>query len=76
MKEMKLLNILFLFSLILYTINSSDESEIHYVIDATMNGTALPIELSSENDYVFFSYDIFLNIVNWFLKLKILHFLI
>ena len=59
MKEMKLLNILFLFSLILYTINSSDESEIHYVIDATMNGTVLPIELSSENDYVFFSYDFF-----------------
>ena len=59
MKEMKLLNILFLFSLILYTINSSDESEIHYVIDATMNGTALPIELSSENDFVFFSYDFF-----------------
>ena len=57
MKEMKLFNILFLFSLIFFTVNSSDESEIHYVIDATMNGTILPIELSTEKDFVYFSYD-------------------
>ena len=57
MKEIKLLNILFLFSLILFTANSSEESEIHYVINATMNGTVLPIDLSTENDYVYFSFD-------------------
>ena len=58
MKGINLLYIAFLFSLILFTVNSSDEPEIHYVIDALMNGTVLPIELSSENDYVYFSYDL------------------
>ena len=60
MKEIKLLNILFLFSLILFTANSSEESEIHYVIDATMNGTVFPIDLSSENDYHHFLFNPFI----------------
>ena len=58
MKVINLLNIAFLFSFLLFPVNSLNEPEIHYVIDALMNGTVLPIELSSENDYVYFSYDL------------------
>jgi len=57
MKEIKLLNILFLFTFILFKANATDESEIHYVIDASMNATVYPYVLSSEKDYVYFSYD-------------------
>ena len=59
MKEMKLLYLLFFFSVIALGVNSSDESEpdIHYVIDAAANGTATYIDLSSEKDYVYFSFD-------------------
>ena len=57
MKEIKLLNILFLFTLILFKANAADESEIHYVIDSSMNSTVYSYDLSSEKDYVYFSYD-------------------
>ena len=57
MKDIKFLYLLILSTLLLST-KSMESSKIHYIIDATLNGTAAFVNLESiEDKYVDFSFD-------------------